>query len=300
MLNYLGIGSGNNTGGPTCSHRQTTDNTPETPVLTLSNPGEKQVRSIKMNYVYLLEWQFNPKDFFEQEVQCSILDAEVTFNYGKIEAHVPPNVFESEADFDAAIHEQVSRMFSGVQLVAKRKFKLTEPAITRLYPDGRRGIYVKAKTGICFLVGYPVDIVITRADGTRIDSKAERIESKRELANRVAEYGTDPHLSTMLASFKRAMEDRENTLIHLYEVLDTLSERFGGKKHAMDALSIPNDLWSDLGRLANHEPVKEGRHRGKMVLNLRAATNVELDHCKSIAANLISRYVDFLASNDGA
>lgn len=249
-----------------------------------------------MKDVYLLEWQFKPNDFFEQVLECTILDAQVRIDGGSVEARVPPKIFDNTTDFDVLIHEHISRMFAGVQLVAKKKFELTEPSVTRLHPDGRRGIFLKSKTGIGFAVGHPVDFIVTRADGTRIDSKAERLESKRELANRIADCGTDPHLSMMLASFQRAMDDRANTLIHLYEVLDTLSERFGGKKDAIDTLSIPKDWWSDLGRIANHEPLKEGRHRGKMVLNLRKATSVELDHCKSIAANLIARYAEYLSS----
>lgn len=142
--------------------------------------------------------------------------------------------------------------------------------------------------------GKPIDFVVRRTDGTVIDSKAERLVEKRELAERVPAYSSDDHLTAMLNSIARGLTDKANCLVHLYEVLDSLIDKFGNKKNTIDALS--SSQWSELSKLANHEPLQEGRHRGKMVYSLRPATKKELDRCKFIASKFVVEYLQYLES----
>jgi hypothetical protein len=155
---------------------------------------------------------------------------------------------------------------------------------------------VEVATAVVFVEGLPIDVVFRKADGTVIDSKADRLAAKRELAERVRQYASDEHLTAMLNSMARALTDKANCLVHLYEILDSLSSKFGGKTQAINALSLSSSHWNELGRLANHEPLQEGRHRGKMVYSLRPATKEELDRCKSIASKFVVEYLQYLES----
>ncbi len=249
-----------------------------------------------MNDAYVIEWSFKPSDLFEQELQFDVLGALIAIENGGLRATIPPTVYEAHDSLVEALHEHLSKMIRGAQLVARCETELSEPTITRVYPDGRRGIYLRAKCGVGVCVGHAADFVLTRADGTKIDTKADRLEVKRTLANKAAEFGSDPHLALMLDSFDRAMSDKANMLVHLYEVCDALAHRVGSQRDARKKLHISKLDWSELSRIANDAPLREGRHRGKMARSLRSASTAELDHCKSIAASLISTYIGYLES----
>lgn len=83
-------------------------------------------------------------------------------------------------------------------------------------------------------------------------------------------------------------------MVHLYEIRDSLSDRFGGGKRVEQELGISAAEWSDFGKLANNEPVREGRHRGKDLGILRNATIDELARARKFAKNLILKYLKLL------
>ncbi len=208
--------------------------------------------------------------------------------------------YERDTALHEELHEHLYHAFRGTQLVALRPFDLSRPSKTRVHPDGKRVIYAEFTSAVVFVEGGPIDVIVRKADGTVIDSKVERLAAKRELVEKVRRNGSDEHLTAMLDSMARALSDKANCLVHLYEILDALSLKFGGKTPAINALSLPSSQWSELGRLANHEPLQEGRHRGKMVCSLRPATTVELDRCKTIASSFIVEYLQYLESQPQA
>ncbi|MGB0070786.1 MAG: hypothetical protein WBQ11_22405, partial [Isosphaeraceae bacterium] len=69
-------------------------------------------------------------------------------------------------------------------------------------------------------------------------------------------------LQDLLASFRQAVADPADRMTHLYEIRDALNRHFGGEKTARNQLGLTHKGWSDLGRIANKEPIEESRHRG--------------------------------------
>jgi hypothetical protein len=63
-------------------------------------------------------------------------------------------------------------------------------------------------------------------------------------------------------------------MTHLFEIRDALSRHLGGEKDTRKVLGLTNAEWDDLGRIANHEPIAESRHRGKHKV-LRQTTEEE-------------------------
>ena len=98
----------------------------------------------------------------------------------------------------------------------------------------------------------------------------------------------------MLKSYNASVNDPNNELVHLYEIRETLSKKFGGETVTREALGISRNEWSRLGQLANKEPLKQGRHRGKDVGQLRDATEGELKEARTIARALIEAYLKYL------
>ena len=94
----------------------------------------------------------------------------------------------------------------------------------------------------------------------------------------------------MLQSFNNALNDNENFLIHLYEMRDALAAEFGGEGSACNAVKVSKAEWSDFGRMANEDPLLEGRHRGKRH-KLRRATQDEFEHATKFCQKLVEGYV---------
>ena len=120
-----------------------------------------------------------------------------------------------------------------------------------------------------------VDIVTKDADGNVItDTRAERLADARAFRDQCLRHAEDPLLKGLMASFRRAVADPADRMTHLYEIRDALSRHFGTEKEAKNALGLTNAEWSDLGRIANSEPIEESRHRGAHPA-LRPATEDE-------------------------
>jgi hypothetical protein len=80
----------------------------------------------------------------------------------------------------------------------------------------------------------------------------------------------------------------------LYEIRDALSIKFGGERNTCSILNVSKNEWSRFGRLANDEPLYEGRHRGENVGQLRHATESELAEVRGIARQMILAYLKYL------
>jgi len=90
------------------------------------------------------------------------------------------------------------------------------------------------------------------------------------------------------------VNDPNNELVHLYEIRDTLSKKFGGENAACQALNISAAQWSRLGQLANNEPLRQGRHRGKNPGALRDATEAELTEARDITRQFVEAFLEYL------
>jgi len=147
-----------------------------------------------------------------------------------------------------------------------------------------------------------VDLKVTDADGNVVsDTKAERISRKNELSDLVERHEPrDTLVSVLLDSYTAAVHDPANELVHLYEIRDALTKRFGGSRAAQAALGVRHLRWLRLGHIANNEPIKQGRHRGTNPGTLRDASEQELQESRDIASELIERYLTYLEAQTSA
>ena len=194
------------------------------------------------------------------------------------------------------LHDAVNGRFLGVQLLTHKAYNLSRSTMTRLHPDGRRDISVEAEPGHVVVSGFAPDIRVIDKDGNVVhDSKRDRIEKKKSLAELVSTYLTaDGLLTSMLESQSAAVRDPNNELVHIYEIREALSTKFGGERGARSALGISCSDWSRLGQLWNNEPLRQGRHRGKSGSALRDATEAELTEARRIALAMIEAYLRHL------
>ena len=136
--------------------------------------------------------------------------------------------------------------------------------------------------------------VVRDASGAiKQDSKAERIaEHTKFLDSVMAKVATSARLRTLLDSYGAAVRDAGNELVHLYEIRDALAKHYGGEEPARAALGITKKEWQRLGVLANVEPLKEGRHRGKHHSGSRSASASELEEARDIVRRWIASFAE--------
>jgi hypothetical protein len=142
---------------------------------------------------------------------------------------------------------------------------------------------------------WPADLVYTDQEGRVHDTRRDRIDTTKSLAERSARHAaTDRTARKMLHSFDGAVRDPENELVYLYEVWDALQTKFRGEKKAREALSIAKSARSRLTSLADTEQLNQGRHRGSHSDSLRNATTDELEEARTIVRNMIAAYLNYL------
>lgn len=153
--------------------------------------------------------------------------------------------------------------------------------------------FVEGATITC--QGGTVDFRLTDQSGAVVrDSRQERIDRRNHFAQAAAAYIGDPVANSILRSYSAAVNDAGNELIRLYEVRDALATHFGGEVATRASLSISSSSWSTPGRLADREPLTQGRHRGQHLGALRDATPEELETARSIARAMIDKYLAHL------
>jgi len=246
-----------------------------------------------MSAVVLLEWKFSPRDYFEEVIEISRQDYTMTIADGQVHARIDSAIYEADPDMRQRLHDAVNDRFLGVQLLTHRAYELSRSTMTRVHPDGRRDIFIEPEPAQMVLSVGTVDIRVTDKDGNVIaDSKRDRIEKKKSLAELVTSYrATDSLLASLLRSQAAAVRDPNNELVHLYEIREALSTKFGGENATRTALRITAAQWSRLGQLCNNEPLRQGRHRGKTSGALRDATEAELAEARGIARAMIEAYL---------
>ena len=248
-----------------------------------------------MEDVVVLEWTFTPPDYFESPLPITGDNYQMVIDAGKVEARIPPEVYAATANMRDQIHNSLNDRFRGVQVLTHRPYQLSKASMYRLHPDGRRDVTIFPETVRITVEAHPVDIILTDKDGNVIDTRGERIAKKRRFSN-LAELHSrnDPLLPGLLDSYAAAVNDPKDELVHLYEIRDALAWHFGGERKACNALSVSHRQWSRLGKLANDEPVEQGRHRGQNTGALRPAREDELTESREIARALIEKYMEYL------
>jgi len=252
-----------------------------------------------VNAAIVLEWSFSPHDYFEEAIEICRKEYTMTIANGQVHARIDSAIYSAYPDMRWVLHDALNDRFLGVQLLTHRAYELSRPTMSRVYPDGHKDIFIEAEPGHFAISGGVADSQVIDKDGNVIaDSKRERLEKKRSLAELVtAHRATDVLLAALLRSHAAAVHDPNNELVHLYEIRDALSTRFGRENATRTSLGISASQWSRFGQLCNSEPLRQGRHRGKAGGVLRDATEDEPTEARRIARVMIEAYLQHVEAS---
>lgn len=246
-----------------------------------------------------LEWSFTPADYFEQPLRIEREDYLMTVEDGQARTIIEAERFDSDPAMREKLHAELNDRFLAVQLITHKPFELSGPAVVRVHPDGRRNFSLEAHSVVLVASMGTMDITVADPDGNvLVDSRRDRLERKKTLAELVAEFRPrNPLLAKLLESHSAAVRDPNNELVHLYEIREALTRHFGGEKPARATLGVSSSTWSLFGQICNDMPLRQGRHRGKVLGPLRDATHAELSEARKIAQKLIESYLRGLAGS---
>lgn len=248
-----------------------------------------------MEDTVFLEWAFSPEDYFEDEISIKSDSYRIEIKQGNVVATMSPEYYYGCEDTRDQLHKSLESRFLGGQLLTHRRYELSNASMHRVRPNGQRDVTIFPESCVSICSVGTVDLVVTDKDGNVIsDSKAERKKKKRSFSELAEKYSLTPFVRSLLDSYKSAVYDPDNELVHLYEVREAISFGLGGEAKTRELLNISKDDWSTFGRLSNIEPLRQGRHRGKNYEKLRDATQAELEKCRTFSRKLIESYFDYL------
>jgi len=243
-----------------------------------------------------LEWKYTPVNYFEEPINIKGDGFQLSISDGVALAKIEPLLHSRKPEIKEELTRLIENRLHALQIISHRDFTLSKPSRTDLKEDGTRGIFLQIDelaiaTSIC-----PVDLIIRDKNGNIVtDTKQERVDRQNWFAETVDKYRTmDVTLDQMLKSYQMAVKDPKDELVHLYEIRDALSSRFRNRKNAIKALGIIEKEWGIIGDLADNQPLKEGRHRGKNAGTLRPAEKHELEMARKSVVNLVEKYLILL------
>jgi hypothetical protein len=248
---------------------------------------------------WLVQWSFTPANYFEKPFTIHDELYELTVESGKAIATIAEQAGDPRLGLKEKLHQVLTARFAGAQLIYHQAFQLSKPSFSNVSLNGTT-VYPETLE-ITMELSSEMDFVHKDKDGNILfDSKSERINNKQLIAELAGKYcETNLVVKGLLASYTAAVTDPSNELVHLYEIRESLSKEFVGKNAAIAALNITNKEWQELGRLANVAPLKQGRHRGNQISQLRDATKDELESARKYSSNMLISYLKYLDKKNG-
>lgn len=246
----------------------------------------------------VFKWSFTPPDYFEEPVEINCHKHVIQVSSGKAEVAVDSTGYDADPTIRKALHDCLNDRFLAIQLMTHRSYDLSRSAMSRLHPCGRKDVFLECDPIRFGISVSSADIQIRDSHGNIVsDSKRDRIDKQNSLGMLINKYrDSDITLKSLLRSYDAAVRDQDNEFVHLYEIREALSVKFGGERNACSELAISSSEWDRFGRLCNNEPLFQGRHRGKNPVALRNANQSELIDVRNTARKMIDNYLFYLES----
>jgi hypothetical protein len=245
-----------------------------------------------------LEGTYTPANYLEEPVELEGTDCTATITDCRIEVSFHEPELLPDADRQAAVSREVNQVFNTHMILTGRSAEVSALTLKRRRPDGKAESWVSVSVSSCLSeasVCSP-DIITTDAGGNVVrDTKAERLADEKAFREQCLRHAEDLLLKELMASFRQAIADPADQMMHFYEIRDALSRHFGGDKEARKVLGLTSKEWSDFGRITNDEPIEQSRHRGNHPVR-RPATEEEMARIIDVARRMIRAYIDRLDS----
>lgn len=245
-----------------------------------------------------LEWKYSPENYLEEPIAILFEGGDLEIKDGIAIAKIDPDLYHADSSIREILTRQIESRLHAVQIMTHKDFELSKSSRADIRDDGKKNHFLEVESCVMTMsmsIG-TVDLIVKDKDGNVVsDTKKERLDKQKHFATLVDKHrNSDSTLDQMLKSYQKSVKDPDDELVHLYEIRDSLSERFGSKNSAIHKLGITITDWGEIGKIANTLPLKQGRHRGKAVGALRDADIAELEEARKSVVYLIEKYLEYL------
>lgn len=251
-----------------------------------------------MNRKVELEWRYSPKNFLETDRNLDFNNTEIQFSEGKVTISTDEKTLLENPFFVTNAENTITNFLNGFSILHHLTFELIRESPKYFNKDGTisQPVIMKIESGTYVTTGGNIEFRITDKDGNVIrDSRQDRIKKEKVFASLIS--SVEGENQRIIDSYLNAINDKENELVHLYEIRDFVKTKLGGKYEALKMLPTSEDDWDLLGDIANGRPILEGRHRGQHEGKLRKATREELETSRNIAKEILFQYLKYDKSN---
>ena len=243
-----------------------------------------------------LEWIYNPKNFFANDIIAENEKYNLKISNGKI-------IIELKKYDPQIAHKNfnncVESYFISKTIKDRIIYEIKEGASIFEDENGKRSKSIKPEV-IQFIKTLPLkkSIVTLKLDkeGNVIEDTEEK--EKREMQEFLLKIqnalNKDKIVSHLIESYKNSIRFPNDELVYLYEIIDAIQTYFNGKSKALKALNITQAEWSDLGQICNSMPLKQSRHRGQMIGKLIDSKN-EIERARNISQKFIRSFINYLS-----
>lgn len=245
----------------------------------------------------IANWTYTPKDYLEDETLVEESGYAINIKDGDVELVINEEDETNVSETHSKYSDLVESFFMNELLNKRQAYELKASTLKFVGEDGSISHFLKVKrANVSIEFATELSFKKLDKDGKVIyDSKEEKKKRQAELLIKLQNaLHSDELVKGLFESYKNAITDPDNELVHLYEIRDALLNRFGSKAEALKILSIEGNDWSDLGRICNELPLKEGRHRGQMKGKLRNASKEELKLAREISLKMIESSIDYV------
>lgn len=237
-----------------------------------------------------IAWAYTPADFLEEKISLERDGYAIEIDNGQISAHMTESRFVAQPGIREMIAAELDTYFLGLNLSRRKPFGIQGGTLIRIFPNGQRDTTLVVQDAIHIHVVENVDLVVVDNDGRVQDTRRNRIEAAKKIAQLSVVHSAKPTVRKTLVSYYNSVKDPGNELVYLYEVWEALKRELG--KKADKAIGIPSQKRKRLEKLACKNLI-QGRHRGRF-LRLRDATSEELNEARAIAQDMITKYLVYL------
>jgi len=242
----------------------------------------------------VIRWRYRPATLLAGWLTIAFREGQIALDRGHAELSLFDRSSIPHEGWVLDATDLLSRVLTSLSVKARSQFSLKHASVVTIDPTGN-------ETDIRFPERSPLSSsadrlgqIVTETDARVTYSRGASFDavlgSFAEDVIRIG--GQDGAVGPMVKAIYESIADPKNAFVHLYEVLEILTASLGKREQVAEDLAVDEDDISELGRLANSEPLQEGRHRGQNFSGLRPATNDELEFGRNTALRLLCEYLE--------
>ena len=247
----------------------------------------------------ILEWKFEPIDFFEEKVEYKINEYSVSLEEGVARISITDDVYKSIDEYRVLaeqIYGKLELIFKSAFIVNQKKFIIHNPNVTVVDDDNKKNIYLNPVVSVASISTH-VEFQIIDKDGKIVsDSRRDRINKIKDtslLGLNLSINDEDEIAMHLIGFYYESFDKPERILTSLYDLHKALVNELKGEDNVQDILGIPKSKQVRIRYITNVLPLKEGRHPGENIGELRNATNEEIKEAREIAKEELVQYLHY-------